>query len=101
MQMYDEGVHSALVKGLLLPLCEHIETDLRLHHHSAALVGVTPLNPLTTPLLDVSCLLEVERLQLATRSLDIRHAFTHSSVPHTARRFRPLPIGLPLSHRLL
>lgn len=57
---------------LLLPLCDLVETDLRLQHHAAALVGVTPLNPLTTPMLDLTPLLDVECLELATVSINIR-----------------------------
>lgn len=70
--MYDTELYATVERVLLIPLCDRIETDLRLHHHAAALVGVPPLNPLTNPLLDVTPLLEVEGLHLATMSIDIR-----------------------------
>lgn len=57
---------------VLQPLCDHIEKDLRLQHHAAALVGVTPLNPLTAPMLDWGLLLNTDSLQLATVSVNIR-----------------------------
>lgn len=70
--MYDEQLLAAIESQLLLPLCMRIETDLRLHHHAAALVGVTPLNPLTTPLLDLTPLLDMDAVHLLTESVDIR-----------------------------
>lgn len=72
IQVYDDQLWSSLEQVLLLPLCQRIETDLRLHHHAALLTGVPPMNPLSTDMLDVTPLLEVDTLQLSTRAVDIR-----------------------------
>lgn len=79
--MYDEQLLAAIESQLLLPLCARIETDLRLHHHAAALVGVTPLNPLTTPLLDLTPLLDMDTVHLLTESVDIRQVLELSPLP--------------------
>ena len=72
MQVYDDQLWSTLEQVLLLPLCQRIETDLRLHHHAALLTGVAPMNPLTSDMLDVNPLLDVETLHLSTKTVDIR-----------------------------
>ena len=75
IQVYDDQLWSSLEQVLLLPLCQRIETDLRLHHHAALLTGVPPMNPHSTDMLDVTPLLEVDTLQLSTRAVDIRWLF--------------------------
>ena len=72
MQVYSQQLWSTLERSLLKPLCQHIESDLRLHHHAALLTGVPPNNPKSTHVLDVTPLLDVPPLQLATRAVDIR-----------------------------
>ena len=72
LQVYDSQLWSTLEQVLLKPLCQHIESDLRLHHHAALLTGVPPLTPSSGGLLDVTQLLQVPPLQLSTRLVDIR-----------------------------
>ena len=59
---------------LLVPLWQRVETDLRLDHHAALLTGVPPLNPVTGNVLDVTPLLEMDSMQLAAQSVDVRQA---------------------------
>ena len=66
-QVYDEQLWSTLEQVLLIPLSQRIETDLRLQHHAALLTGVPAMNPLTSGLLDVTSLLEVDPLHLSDR----------------------------------
>ncbi len=72
LQVYDDQLWSTLEQVVLAPLCQRIETDLRLHHHAALLTGVPPMNLLTHDILDVNPLLEVDQLVLSTRVVDIR-----------------------------
>ncbi|KAL0047176.1 hypothetical protein WJX82_008696 [Trebouxia sp. C0006] len=87
-QVYDDQLWSTLEQVVLAPLCQRIETDLRLHHHAALLTGVPPMNLLTHDILDVNPLLEVDQLVLSTRVVDIRsyvaQRLTASFRSHTA-----------------
>lgn len=74
LQAYDQQLWSILERVLLRPLCQHIESGLRLHHHAALLTGVPPMNPNSPGLLDVTPLLQVPTLQLSTRAVTIRCA---------------------------
>lgn len=74
MQAYDDQLWSTLETVLLTPLCRHIESGLRLHHHAALLTGVLPLNPNSPDVLEVTPLLQVPALRLSTRVLHIRYA---------------------------
>ena len=73
LQAYDEQLWSTLERVLLGPLCQHIESGLRLHHHAALLTGVAPMNPNSADVLDVTPLLQVPALQLFTRLVNIRY----------------------------
>ncbi|DBB01020.1 TPA: hypothetical protein ACH3X1_000922 [Trebouxia sp. C0004] len=87
-QAYDDQLWLTLEQVVLLPLSQRIETDLRLHHHAALLTGVPPMNPLTHDIMDVNPLLEVDKLVLSTRVVDIRsyiaQRLTASFCSHTA-----------------
>ena len=72
LQAYEQQLWSTLERALLKPLCQRVESDLRLHHHAALLTGVPPINPNSTHVLDVTPLLDVPPWQLATRAVDIR-----------------------------
>ena len=73
LQAYDEQLWATLERVLLAPLCQHIESGLRLHHHAALLTGVPPINPNSADVLNVTPLLQVPALQLFTRLVNIRY----------------------------
>ena len=72
LQAYDQQLWSTLERVLLAPLCHHIESGLRLHHHAALLTGVAPMNPNSANVLDVTPLLQLPVLQLSNRLVNVR-----------------------------
>ena len=80
LQAYDSQLWSTLESSLLIPLCRHIESDLRLHHHAALLTGVPPINPNSSEVLNMTPLLDVPALQLSTSVVDIRYGVLMQSV---------------------
>ena len=55
-----------LEECIIRPLCHDIETDLRLHIHSARLTGVVEVHPFRSGVRDLSKFLSVVPLRLAT-----------------------------------
>lgn len=94
LQAYDQQLWSILERVLLEPLCQHIESGLRLHHHAALLTGVPPMNPNSPGLLDVTPLLQVPTLQLSTRVVTIRCVPPATS--NMLSVIDQLPAGMPV-----
>jgi WASH complex subunit 7 len=57
---------------VVTPLCRDIETDLRLHVHSAHLKGTVNINPTKTGVRDLSWFLQVQPLRLASKYIHIK-----------------------------
>jgi WASH complex subunit 7 len=77
-EQYREDVFRHLKKIVIEPLCRDIETDLRLHIHSAVHRSDTPAtNPLKNPLKDLGRFLAIRPLRFFDRSIDLRAHVAH------------------------
>ncbi|XP_068651139.1 uncharacterized protein [Aristolochia californica] len=72
LQFYEEEIENAVKKEILSPLCKDIETDLRLHVHSANLKGSMHVNLTKTGVRNLSWCLQMKPLQLPFKSIDIK-----------------------------
>ena len=68
----DERIHECILK----PLCENVETDLRLHLHSAKLEGAVLSNPTRTGVRAINKLLALPTLRLRNRLLNVKYHVT-------------------------
>jgi len=69
---YEEEMENAISNEVVTPLCRDIETDLRLHVHSAHLKGTVNINPTKTGVRDLSWFLQVQPLRLASKYIHIK-----------------------------
>ena len=67
----------ALEDEIIRPLCTDVETDLRLHIHSARLTGVVDVNPVQSGVKDLSQFLRIAPIRLLTRQIDLRGRVVH------------------------
>lgn len=65
-RLLEDELLRDLEECIILPLCHDIESDLRLHIHSARLTGVVEVNPFRSGFRDLSKFLGVLPLRLAT-----------------------------------
>ncbi|KAL3684666.1 hypothetical protein R1sor_002688 [Riccia sorocarpa] len=72
IESYENEVEEALSAELLAPLCRDIETDLRLHVHSAHLKGAVNVNPTKTGVRDLSWFLHLKPLRLTSKRIHIK-----------------------------
>ncbi len=78
LEAYKEELMANLKQCVIDPLCRDIETDLRLHIHSAVHRSDTPaINPLKTPLKDLGRFVTIRPLRFFERSIDLRAHVTH------------------------
>lgn len=61
----------ALDAEILSPLCTDIETDLRLHIHSARLTGVVEANPIESGVKDLSHFLRIPPFRLLSKQVGV------------------------------
>jgi len=54
MMAFESYIEECLNRELIQPLCRDIETDLRLHLHSARIEGIAEVNPLKNGVRDLS-----------------------------------------------
>eukprot|EP00958_Prasinococcus_capsulatus_P013844 scaffold1439_cov404-Prasinococcus_capsulatus_cf.AAC.17 len=69
---YDEEVRMALEQKIIEPLCTEIETNLRLHLHSARLEGAVDINPCKYGVKDLSPFLRVQPIHFLTCTVNIK-----------------------------
>lgn len=69
---YEDELELALIKDVIKPLCRDIETDLRLHVHSAHMKGSVTVNPTKTGVRDLSWFLCIEPLRLSSKYVHIK-----------------------------
>mmetsp|Transcript_7605 Transcript_7605/g.19370 ORF Transcript_7605/g.19370 Transcript_7605/m.19370 type:complete len:1168 (-) Transcript_7605:91-3594(-) len=77
LEGFEEEMQLALDEEVIGPLCTDVETDLRLHIHSARLTGVVDVNPVQTGVRDLSQFLGVPPMRLLTKEVDIRSRVIH------------------------
>lgn len=66
---FEAEMQLALDEEILGPLCTDVETDLRLHIHSARLTGVVDVDPVQTGVKDLSQFLRISPLRLVTKEV--------------------------------
>ena len=54
MTALQNYIESSLEREIIQPLCRDIETDLRIHLHSARIVGIAEVNPFKNGVRDLS-----------------------------------------------
>ena len=54
MAVLQNYIEDCLAREIIQPLCRDIETDLRLHLHSARIIGIAEVNPLKSGVRDLS-----------------------------------------------
>lgn len=69
---YEDELEFALTKDIIKPLCRDIETDLRLHVHSAHMKGSVTVNPTKTGVRDLSWFLYIKPIRLASKCIHIK-----------------------------
>lgn len=57
---------------MIAPLCQAIETDLRLHNHSHTLTGAVTLDPTRTGVRDLSCFLSMRPIRLGSLTIVVK-----------------------------
>lgn len=72
VESYERELGDSIINEVVMPLCRDIETDLRLHVHSAHLKGTVNVNPTKTGVRDLSWLLQVSPLRLDTKYIHIK-----------------------------
>ncbi|KAG6552860.1 hypothetical protein Mapa_005515 [Marchantia paleacea] len=72
IESYEKEMEEAITSELVAPLCRDIETDLRLHVHSAHLKGAVNINPTKTGVRDLSWFLHLKPLRLSSKRIHIR-----------------------------
>ena len=77
LEGFEAEMQLALENEILGPLCTDVETDLRLHIHSARLTGVVEVNPVRSGVKDLSQFLRIPPVRLLTREIDIRARVVH------------------------
>lgn len=69
---YEQEIESSLTNDVIEPLCRDIETDLRLHVHSAHLKGSVTINPTKTGVRDLSSFICIKPLRVASKYIHIK-----------------------------
>lgn len=72
LDSYEMEIERALSNEIIEPLCRDIETDLRLHVHSAHLKGSVNVNPTKTGLRDLSWYLQLKPLRISSKYIYIK-----------------------------
>ncbi|CAM6083172.1 unnamed protein product [Calypogeia fissa] len=72
IQSYEREMEDAIEHELVAPLCRDIETDLRLHVHSAHLKGAVNVNPTKTGVRDLSWFLHLKPLRLPSKGIHLK-----------------------------
>lgn len=72
VKSYEKEIEDALKNEIVAPLCRDIETDLRLHVHSAHLKGSVLVNPTKTGVRNLSWYLQMKPLRLPFKFIDLR-----------------------------
>lgn len=72
LDSFEMEIESALASEIIEPLCRDIETDLRLHVHSAHLKGSVNVNPTKTGLRDLSWYLQLKPLRISSKYIYIK-----------------------------
>jgi len=71
VQAFDNELLGKVEKGLLLWLCQQVESDLRLHLHAAQEPGLS-LNSASSAMRSVLPLVNLPNIRLHTRVLSVR-----------------------------
>lgn len=69
MAMFENYLESCLDREIIEPLCRDIETDLRLHLHSARIVGVAEFNPIKDGVRDLSSFTGLPPIRMLNRQV--------------------------------
>ena len=69
LEGFEAEMQLALEEEILGPLCTDVETDLRLHIHSARLTGVVEVNPVQSGVKDLSQFLRIPPMRLLTKEV--------------------------------
>ena len=69
LEGFEAEMQLALEEEILGPLCTDVETDLRLHIHSARLTGVVDVNPVQSGVKDLSQFLRIPPMRLLTKEV--------------------------------
>lgn len=72
LDSYEMEIEKSLANEIIEPLCRDIETDLRLHVHSAHLKGSVNVNPTKTGLRDLSWYLQLKPLRISSKYIYIK-----------------------------
>ncbi|XP_024536240.1 WASH complex subunit 4 isoform X2 [Selaginella moellendorffii] len=70
--LYEKSIRDCLLTEVVEPICHDIETDLRLHVHSAHLKGAVNVNPTKTGVRDPSWFLKIKPLRLLSSFIHIK-----------------------------
>ena len=54
MASFQYFIENSLEREIIQPLCRDIETDLRMHLHSARIIGIASVNPFKDGVRDLS-----------------------------------------------
>ncbi|KAJ7526561.1 hypothetical protein O6H91_16G012300 [Diphasiastrum complanatum] len=73
IKCFEKEIEDALINEIVMPLCRDIETDLRLHVHSANLKGTVNVNPTKTGIRDLSWFLHLKPLRLTSKYIHIKN----------------------------
>lgn len=68
---------TTITKIIISPLCQEIETDLRLHVHTKHLDHMQAINPKTENLRPIRCFLDLPPLKFLGQYFDIKREITH------------------------
>ncbi|XP_057869447.2 uncharacterized protein LOC131076327 isoform X2 [Cryptomeria japonica] len=69
---YETEIERSLTNEIIEPLCRDIETDLRLHVHSANMKGSVNVNPTKTGVRDLSWYLQLKPLRTLSKYIHIK-----------------------------
>lgn len=69
LEGFEAEMQLAFEEEILGPLCTDVETDLRLHIHSARLTGVVDVNPVQSGVKDLSQFLRIPPMRLLTKEV--------------------------------
>lgn len=69
MAMFENYLELCMDREIIEPLCRDIETDLRLHLHSARIVGVADFNPIKDGVRDLSSFTNLPPIRMLNRQV--------------------------------
>ncbi|GBG71173.1 hypothetical protein CBR_g8475 [Chara braunii] len=71
VEMWQREIEEVLQQEILTPLCQDIETDLRLHVHSSSLKGTIHVDPTKTGIRDLSSFLRMRPIRLLSKVIHV------------------------------